>query len=264
MVLRVLFAGVFLFCAMPAYAVDLYTVACAAGVIEPPADFFYPGYRLIDFEHDANGNLLPLPPETNTLLDPNLYSAWGVTFSSDSTLYIASSGQTSNSAVDYARNSAPDSLFSWNSSTRVNGPNYASFSGIEFPTAVGIVFTDGDKNSRNPFYIQAYDTNGALIPGSKVSIDYADGTWYTSFGEDAFVGIAYRDGISKLEWGTEYPHNGGLEVDNLMFGQSERYAVPEPATLLLLFFGCLAMAVSKRRMKEPYLISWSCREDRQV
>jgi len=243
----VLACATLLLCAAAAQADDLYTVANAKGDINPPTDFFYPGYRLVDFDHDINGNLLPFDPETINPLDPNLYSAWGVTFSTASTLYIATSSLAPESAVDYAQNSSPNSLFSWTSYAGPNGPNYALFSGDQFPTAVGMVFTDGWKYGGNPFYVQVYDRDGSLIPGSKVSFDYSDDTWYTSFGEDAFVGIAYRDGISKLEWGTQYGSAGGLEVDNLMFGQGP--VVPEPTTMALFAFGLAGLAARMRKKR---------------
>jgi len=244
-VVSILFAIALLFCVTPAHADDLYTVANAKGDINQPAGFFSPGYKIVNFDHDTNGTPLPFATETNNPLDPNLYSAWGVTFSTESTLYIASSNQTPGSAVDYAQNSPPNSLFSWKSYRGPNGPNYALFSANQLPTAVGIDFTDGTEG--DPFYIQAYDKSGSLIPGSKVSIDYADNTYYTSFGEDAFVGIAYRDGISKLEWGSKFPRYGGLEVDNLMFGQSAQHVVPEPASMLLFGLGGGVLALFRRK-----------------
>jgi hypothetical protein len=76
-----------------------------------------------------------------------------------------------------------------------------------------------------------------------VTIDTADNSaWSASHAEDTFCGVTFAGGISRLEYSTAFMSGSGItgvEIDDVS------YAVPEPATILLLALG--AFATLRRR-----------------
>ncbi len=106
------------------------------------------------------------------------------------------------------------------------------------PTHVGIVFTDGF----NPSSFEAFDAGGLSLgvfgpynffasPATQVQGATA---------EDTFVGFINAGGISRIVASTT--GQGGLEVDHLQYGRMGTTAVPEPASILGLGLGSLAIA----------------------
>jgi hypothetical protein len=209
------------------------------GVTAPPEGFYPDGFVVIGFDTDLSG--AEIPPDTDIR---DQYKDLGVLFSlqddAPTSAFLGTAPRPSgisswgNDAI-----SQPNTLAAWHEESDNAGLTVVidfvdSFFGSSLPTSAGLVFADSAPN--NPFTLRAYDAAGALV--DEVTIDTADGSaWSASHAEDTFCGVTFAGGISRLEYSTAFMSGSGItgvEIDDVS------YAVPEPATILLLALGTLA------------------------
>lgn len=145
----------------------------------------------------------------------------------------ADDGNIDGSGSDGANISHPSSMtFSFN----------ASILG-EFPTHVGLVFTDGTPN--NLYTFTAFDKNGISL-GSVLAI-LGDNSFSGTTAEDRFFGAINAGGISRI-FITDNDGVNTLAVDHLQYGVAA--PVPEPATMLLLGTGIAGLASTRLKRKK--------------
>jgi hypothetical protein len=232
-------------------------VVTAGGVLEPPAGFWdtYPPtntHYLITFDTDTTGaNILG-----DTTIE-NQYLPWGVTFNLVSpqlkTELKARSADTGWGA-DYISHPDPlapfNTLSSWDKDLAHNGPLWVRIDFLPayfpygLPREAGFVFTDSPHN--DDFTLKAYDINNILVDSAEIA--GAGDTLYNSTGhaEDRFIGVTNADGIRYMEYSSDFMwglvdashYIIGTEIDDVSF--EVRFA-PEPATLLLMGLGSLAL-----------------------
>ncbi len=90
-----------------------------------------------------------------------------------------------------------------------------SFNEIELgglPTFAGLVWTDGAGGCSIAF--EAYDQNGASL-GTIKKDNVGDFSNSGTTGEDRFVGVEFKDGISAIRISSP---GGGIEIDHIQFG----------------------------------------------
>lgn len=100
------------------------------------------------------------------------------------------------------------SLFSSGGATGITFTFNAAILG-ELPTHAGIVWTDGSGT----ITFDAFDADGVLL--GTVSANHADGSNFSTTGEDRFYGVVYSGGIWKIRIRNTL---GGIEVDHLQYG----------------------------------------------
>lgn len=116
------------------------------------------------------------------------------------------------------------------------------FTGSNKPTAAGLVWTDGKKNSTITF--RAWDKAGDLI--GKIKVKLGDLSRKGTTKEDRFFGLISSKGISKIQIASNY---AGFEVDHLQFGYGAALAVvPVPAPIALGAVGLLSAGLVRRRI----------------
>lgn len=207
-------------------------VAQAGTVIGPIVPYFGPSqspFNPASFNHFYYENF-----ETGTLTVP------GVTLSPGTTILTGS-------LVDSVEGPGPAgySLFTGDGNGGITFTFNAGVLG-SLPTAVGIVWTDGDLPSR---FFQAYDQNNVLIG----SITDSSGLFFSTGGDDnpanyRFFGATNAGGISSIHISNS---NGGIEVDDLQYGVGPKATTaPEPGSLLLLGSGLMGIAGTLRRKKK--------------
>lgn len=112
--------------------------------------------------------------------------------------------------------------------------------GGQYPTHVGIVWTDGS----NPISFQAFDP-GLVLIGSAAG-DHADGSFNGETAEDRFYGMINPAGIRAIR----IANGGGLEVDHLQYGfAADSLTAPEPGSLVLAVCGSIGFVSLLRRRK---------------
>ena len=85
-----------------------------------------------------------------------------------------------------------------------------------FPTAVGVVWTDG--STFNDVTFEAFDADGASL-GTLVGLNLGDGAFNSGTAEDRFFGVYHADGISKFNIKTTPLGAGsGIEIDHIQYG----------------------------------------------
>jgi len=238
-------------------------VVTGGGVYEPPAGFWdtYPPtniFLFINFDKDTTGADI-----TNDTAITNQYQPWGVTFSLISP--PATANLEAHSASDLTGSlkwaddsiSYPNTLACWDRNLANNGPLWVRIDFLPayfpygLPREAGLVFTDSPHN--NPFTLNAYDASGILVDSATSST--AD-TMYNSTGhaEDTFLGVTHSGGIRHLEYSMQFMWGGntqdgyiiGSEIDNIYL---EYRLAPEPATILLMGLGSLALIGRRARRR---------------
>lgn len=216
---------------------------------EPPAGFINSPLT-ITFDELSGGTAF-----TN-LNQP--YQSLGVTFSlvsAPSTAELVVRAANTGWGADYI--SSPNTLTCWdpyNPKDDHNGPPWDPlWVRIEFdpaiillPRQVGLVFADSPHN--DPFTVNAFNSSG--IQFDSATINTADTMWNsTSHAEDTFIGFANEGGIKYMEYSIAFMHDTaiiGSEIDNVSF---EFRFVPEPATILLLGLGSVALLRRRARRR---------------
>lgn len=112
------------------------------------------------------------------------------------------------------------------------------------PTHAGIVFTDGNLDTRDVLF-EAFDEFNASL-GTIGPIPLGDFSFEGGTAEDRFFGIISDVGIGSIRI-SQPGSSSGFEVDHLQFGF---LAIPEPGTFVAFAFGVLSLALSRRRRIE--------------
>jgi len=224
-------------------------VVTGGGVYAPPAGFWDPNtFSLIDFDAIADG----------TAVTNQYQASLGVVFSlvsppATANLEAHAAGsQTGHLEWGDDSISPSNTLACWDDNLDNNGPLWVRIDflpGAAFPFGLpqkaGLVFTDSPHN--DPFTLRAFDSSGILVD-SAVS-NTADSLFNsTGHAEDTFLGVTNEGGIRYLEYSIQFMHDNailGSEIDNVYF--EFRFA-PEPATIMLLGLGSLAL-IGRRRAR---------------
>lgn len=85
-----------------------------------------------------------------------------------------------------------------------------------FPTAAGVVWTDGSTFNNVTF--EAFDANGVSV-GTLVGLNLGDGSFNSGTAEDRFFGVYHSGGISKMTIKCQALGAGsGIEIDHIQYG----------------------------------------------
>jgi hypothetical protein len=115
-----------------------------------------------------------------------------------------------------------------------------------FPTAAGLVWTDGN----NPVTFEAFDENNLSL--GTITISPATAGFDGETDEDTFFGVINAGGISMLT----INNPPATEIDHIQYGfLAAVTSVPEPTTwaMMLLGFGAVGCAL-RRRKRAPIAV----------
>lgn len=85
-----------------------------------------------------------------------------------------------------------------------------------FPTAAGVVWTDGSVFNNVTF--EAFDANGVSL-GTVVGLNLGDGSFTSGTAEDRFFGVYHSGGISMMKIKCQALGAGsGIEIDHIQYG----------------------------------------------
>jgi hypothetical protein len=177
-----------------------------------------PGFYLEDFEDNA----LNTPGVTSDFGNPFGPSGIGDSVDGDDG-NVDGSGTAGRSF--FTGNAAQGIRFTFNS-TILGG----------LPTHAGLVWTDGQIAGTTRF--EAFDGSGASL--GVITGNHADGNFGGGTAEDRFYGWVNAGGIGSIKM--THSGGGGLEVDHLQYG-----TVPEPASMLAMGIGLIAIMARRRR-----------------
>lgn len=105
------------------------------------------------------------------------------------------------------------------------------------PTHAGFVWTDG---STRPKIAEFYDRNDQLI-GVIGPVQVGDGSFAGTTSEDRFFGMVWEDGIKTMVIRAPGSANN-IEIDHVQYN-----VVPEPATLVVIGAGLIAIRLRGRK-----------------